>query len=95
MTLREQFEEYRRQRAGRIQQEKLRVETEQTKLAADKREVDQEALRLEDDPPTPDACPECFFQGRPPSSMRPIPSDNRNDRFRCGACGYEAEVERP
>ncbi len=93
MGLREEFERYREKRAREVKQEHLRIEAETEKLKADKLEVQQGEFRLSDDPPTNDACPECFFHGRPPSSLRPVPSDTRNDRFRCEACGYEVEVE--
>ena len=93
MQLLEQFEEYRRQQANRVKQERLRIEEETAKLRADVLELDQLEYRLDDPPWSDSACPACFFQGRTPSSLQPIPSESRNDRFKCPACSYEVEVE--
>jgi hypothetical protein len=93
VSLRDQFEAYRRRAAGAHAREQAEIDRERTDLEARQTIIDETRPQLEARPPGDDACPACFFERAQIGRLRPIPGGAQVDRYRCGTCDYETEIE--
>ena len=79
-------------RADKAKQELINVDTRQVELKAElaalePRQLRAHALKSRDDL----ICAYCFILHGNEFPLRPIPGDDRVDRFRCGECGAKCE----
>jgi predicted RNA-binding Zn-ribbon protein involved in translation (DUF1610 family) len=93
-------DEYRTEMIRHLQQEDqksppsevLEAQKMIAKFEQRKRKREEQMVALQQPLPNKDACPKCYWlHGGIASIMRPQPSGDHSDWFRCPECGFEQE----
>ena len=79
--------------ADKAEQKLVEIDAHQKKLKADLAALKPRLLRAQELKSRGDLiCAFCFIEHDIESPLRPIPSDDEVDRFRCGACDRKYEL---
>jgi hypothetical protein len=78
-----QIDNYRTELSGQVDRAALDLEEKYKQLNSERLKLEAKKKRLNLTLPHPNACVLCFYEHGITSLIRSIPSDSKEDRFRC------------
>lgn len=87
--------EYAQTQISQIDEKLAQIEHQKIELEAERTKIRGALQRAADFPVTRGAdylCPLCWVDEAKESTLRPVPSGNRDDIFRCNSCHYETVI---